>query len=288
MKLSIGTAQFGSNYGISNKTGKIGAIEGKKIIDFAESAGINSIDTAVSYGDSEKSLGDIGISKFDVVTKIPSCKAKKNEIFNWVLNEVDNSILRLKQDKIFGLLVHDTHDLVSDNGHEIFNAMSYLKKTNKVSKIGISAYSPTQILEVTDRYNIDLVQAPLNILDRRLVESGCLASLKNKNIEVHTRSCFLQGLLLSDLSEIPFQFTKWKELFYSWHNWLKANNKNALQTCLSYPLSIKGIDRVIVGIDSLKQLKEIFSSRIYNEAFDFPDIHSSDENLINPMNWKNE
>ena len=284
MKLSLGTVQFGIDYGISNTLGKINSNEAKKIIKFAFNSGIKSIDTAISYGDSEECLGDIGVSKFDIVTKLPPCCVEKNEIFNWVVEEVGNSLKRLKQDKIYGLLVHDSNDLILDSGKEVFEAMSYLKKEDKVSKIGLSAYSPDQIIQASEKYDIDIVQAPLNIIDRRLIDSGCLDYLKIKKIEVHTRSCFLQGLLLMDLNKIPRQFKKWNELFICWHNWLAINNKDALQTCLSYPLSFAGVDRVIIGIDSLKHLCEILSKKNIT-AMSIPNLQSNDENLINPMHW---
>ena len=285
IKLALGTAQFGLDYGISNTLGKIPLIKAKEIINFASSSGIESLDTAISYGDSEQSLGNIGIGKFKVITKLPSCEVKKEEIFNWVLSEVNDSLVRLNQKKIYGLLVHDPKDLISDSGQEIFKAMSYLKKNNKVSKIGISAYAPAQIKEAINKYDIDLVQAPLNIFDRRLVESGCLRYLKNKKIEVHTRSCFLQGLLLTDVRKIPTQFKNWQVLFNDWHHWLKVSNRTALETCLSYPLSIEGVDRVVVGIDNLDQLKEIISRKKHITDIKIPNIYSNDENLIDPTNW---
>ena len=70
-KLTIGTAQFGLNYGVANKIGKIKYSEAKEIINYAEKNNIKTIDTASAYGESEKLLGQIGISDFDVITKLP-------------------------------------------------------------------------------------------------------------------------------------------------------------------------------------------------------------------------
>ena len=51
-------------------------------------------------------------------------------------------------------------------------------------------------------YNFDIVQAPFNLIDRRLIETGWLEKLNMSNIEVHCRSCFLQGLLLMDREKL--------------------------------------------------------------------------------------
>ena len=58
MKLAIGTAQFGMDYGLSNKYGKSEKYEVSKILQYAHSQGIDVIDTAPSYGDSENILGN--------------------------------------------------------------------------------------------------------------------------------------------------------------------------------------------------------------------------------------
>ena len=83
-KLAIGTAQFGSIYGIANKTGKIKYSEAKKIINYAEKNNIKTIDTATAYGESEKLLGQIGISDFDVITaKLPKIVNPIKNFENW-------------------------------------------------------------------------------------------------------------------------------------------------------------------------------------------------------------
>ena len=70
-KLSLGTAQFGSIYGVANQTGRIKFEEAKKILHLAKKENIDLIDTAISYGDSEKTIGKIGIADFKIVSKLP-------------------------------------------------------------------------------------------------------------------------------------------------------------------------------------------------------------------------
>ena len=68
-KLGLGTVQFGMNYGVANETGKINLLEAKKIIQLAKEYNINLIDTAIAYGDSQKLIGKIGSSNFNIVSK---------------------------------------------------------------------------------------------------------------------------------------------------------------------------------------------------------------------------
>ncbi len=52
-KISLGTVQFGMDYGIANVRGKVDKEEVFKIMDLASSKKIGFLDTAYSYGESE-------------------------------------------------------------------------------------------------------------------------------------------------------------------------------------------------------------------------------------------
>tara|TARA_Y100001968_G_C19446890_1_gene765884 strand:+ start:886 stop:1746 length:861 start_codon:yes stop_codon:yes gene_type:complete len=285
MKLSLGTAQFGMNYGISNRKGKPDYEEAERILHLAKKSDIKLIDTAIVYGDSEKVLGEIGVDDFKIITKLPHVGIKKNKIPDWIKQQVYGSLSRLKVNKIHGLLLHNSEDLISIHGQEIYKTIDELKKEEIITKIGISVYNPTQINHIISNYSIDIVQSPLNLFDRRLITGGWLSSLKNKNIEVHTRSCFLQGLLLMDSNNIPDYFKTWQDILNLWHKWLEENQESALKTCLSFPFSIKDVDKVIVGVDSFNNLNEIIKN-IPLLGLKYPDIAIEDESLINPSKWK--
>ena len=70
-KLSIGTAQFGLDYGIANKLGKVSFDEVQKILSEAKRHNIDTIDTAAAYGNSESVLGTSGVEQFDIITNLP-------------------------------------------------------------------------------------------------------------------------------------------------------------------------------------------------------------------------
>ena len=93
-----------------------------------------------------------------------------------------------------------------------------MKKNGVISKIGISIYSPSQLDLILPKFSIDIVQAPFNIVDRRILNSGWLEKLSKKNIETHIRSVFLQGLLLMQYEKIPNQFSHWNRVWLKWKN----------------------------------------------------------------------
>ena len=81
-KLVLGTVQFGLNYGIANTVGQVTVAEVRNILQVAEEAGIDTLDTAVNYGNSEQVLGEVGVKNFKVITKIPSAPKDLEELIS--------------------------------------------------------------------------------------------------------------------------------------------------------------------------------------------------------------
>lgn len=284
-KLALGTAQFGSQYGIANKS-KIKYTEVKEILRFAKKSNIDLIDTAIAYGNSEKFIGDVGIKDFKFVSKLPELPKNCENINFWVEQSVESSLKHLGISSLYGLLVHRSENLLGDSGKKLINALKMIKLNGLVKKIGMSIYDPSECEEVMKLTRIDIVQAPLNIVDRRLVISGWLSKLYSEEIEIHTRSVFLQGLLLMPHNKIPKNFNKWSKVLDKWSSELKNNNLSATEECLLYPMSFPEIDRVIVGVDNVNQLDEIIKkSKSYQSKFDWSFMISNDQMLINPSNW---
>ncbi len=286
MNLAIGTAQFGLDYGISNSAGKVKLPEIKKIIKLASDSGIDTIDTAMAYGDSEELLGKCSLENFKIITKIGAIQESENRIENWILDEVHLSLKKLKLNNIYGLLLHRPNELISKKGETLFYSIQNLKKLGLVKKIGISIYSTDELVSILDSYDIDIVQLPLNIFNREAINNDILKVLKSRDIEIHARSCFLQGLLLMEQKNIPIKFKKWSNLFIDWHEWLIKNDISPAQGCLSFLNSINEIDKVIVGVENVKQLQELINYSSVQSITEFPNLICNDEQLINPSNWK--
>ena len=94
----------------------------------------------------------------------------------------------LGQKKIYGLLIHNPDVLLGKSGNEIYDQLMILKKQGKISKIGISIYSPNILEELLNKFNLDIVQSPLNIFDQRLITSGWAKILSQMKIEIQVRS----------------------------------------------------------------------------------------------------
>jgi aryl-alcohol dehydrogenase-like predicted oxidoreductase len=285
VKLALGTVQFGLPYGIANQAGQASRSEAKLMLQLASASGIDTLDTAIAYGSSETCLGEAGVQGFKVVTKLPVVPDDCGDVSAWIQQQVNLSLLRLGVTAVYGLLLHRPDQLLGANGAKIYQALQALKDKGQVQKVGISIYAPSELEALIPRFPFDLVQAPFNLVDRRFYSTGWMQRLKDNDVEVHTRSAFLQGLLLMNQSDIPSKFSQWGGLWNSWHEWLSEQNGLALHACLAFSLSFPEIDRVIVGADTVSQLAEIVSAVNDHPKYDFPNIQCGDENLINPGRW---
>ena len=255
MKIVLGTAQFGSKYGISNQGGFIDSHIAREIINYAQLNGIDTIDTAASYENSESILGNMDLKNFRVITKLSSPNnIDKSDLKEWINNQVKLSMNTLKVSQLEGLLIHNTIDMDLNSIKLIWNNMKILKEKKIVNKIGFSIYCPSEI-EVWIKYcNPDIVQCPYNVFDRRIIYSSFFEELKKNGTQIHARSIFLQGLLLMERNKMPQYFQKWNEVFIKWKEWLMQNKLSPLEGCLNIAYNEKNLDKIVIGIENKTNL----------------------------------
>ena len=177
MRLALGTVQFGLPYGVANKSGQVSRAEAKLMVRLALENGIDTLDTAIAYGESEKCLGEIGVENFKLVTKLPSIPDGCLDISGWIHEQVTSSLLRLGVEKLYGFLLHKSEDLLGPDGPELYRALDSLKEKGLVKKIGVSIYSPNELESLKKDFSFDLIQAPFNLIDQRLLYSGWMKKL---------------------------------------------------------------------------------------------------------------
>jgi aryl-alcohol dehydrogenase-like predicted oxidoreductase len=284
-RLALGTVQFGLPYGIANQVGQVTRSEAGAMLQLASANGIDTLDTAISYGESEACLGEVGTQGFRLVTKLPAVPDGCLDVGSWVQQQLSASLDRLGVSEVYGLLLHRSDQLLGENGAALYGALQALKETGQAQKVGVSIYTSSELVALAPRYRLDLVQAPLNLLDQRLYSTGWLQRLKDDDVEIHTRSAFLQGLLLMAQDDIPAKFLPWITLWQTWHRWLADHDISAVEACLAFPLSFVEVDRVVVGADSVSQLAQLVSASKFQPKAILPNLQCEDEKLINPAKW---
>lgn len=285
MKISLGAAQFGFDYGVSNTNGKVSIEEVGKIIEAARKKSLRVIDTAIAYGDSEKVLGEVGVKDFEVITKLPEIP-NNVDINDWINNEIDRSIGLLNIDKLHGVLLHKSDQLEGERGQIIWESLNRLKKDGYAKKIGVSIYEPGFLEQNYHKYDFDIIQTSANIIDRRIILSGWLKKLEDDDVEVHLRSPFLQGVLLQNSSQRPEYFSRWESLFSDWDLWQKRY-ATRVEACLAHLAAVSGNASITVGVSAYTEFYEIIAAFENIDPSEAPlDLISHEQDLINPALWR--
>tara|TARA_Y100001958_G_scaffold159984_1_gene164882 strand:+ start:1903 stop:2736 length:834 start_codon:yes stop_codon:yes gene_type:complete len=241
-KIIIGSAQFGSKYGISNSEGRTQIGEVDKILKFCNFYGIDSIDTAYAYGNSEEVLGKFDINSFKIISKfIPESTTIPS-----IETQINSSLKRLNIEFFYAYLAHRPLEVNLDD----WILLNNFKKLGKIKKIGFSFNEVFEVDEILKKGFVpDIVQAPFNYLDYRFENK--LKFLKEKyNIEIHTRSVFLQGLVFMNIDKLSSFFDPLKKDLKQ-----ISRLKNKAGSLLKFVTSKNFIDKVVVGSNNLKQLK---------------------------------
>ena len=286
-KLILGTVQFGLDYGINNNSGKLSEKDVTEILNTAYAYGIKLLDTAEAYGDSQERIGAYhknSINKFQVITKFSS---SIHNLPTNIIDRVKRNIETLKVSSLYCYMFHNYSDF--EKYFKVYeNDLLQLKKEGHIKKIGVSVYTNDEFKKVLENKDIDLIQVPFNLLDNYNKRGDLFSKAKELNIEIHTRSAFLQGLFFKNTEElqdvlvplIPYL----KEL-----QGMCLENYKINDLALSYVYSQNNIDNVLIGVDSVLQLQSNVSS--INKSISektikqINRINVKEINLLNPSNW---
>ncbi|WP_174615538.1 aldo/keto reductase [Virgibacillus ihumii] len=286
----IGTAQFGMDYGVTNRHGRTTKDEVVKILRYCRQHNIHTIDTAASYGESEEIVGElITDSFFSIYSKTPYLNT--GTITNRELNLVDKTfrqtLNKFKVNHIKGIFVHNANDLLVKNSNRLFQLLMDWKNTGLIKKIGVSVYDENQINKLMGNYDIDVFQIPINIYDQRLIHSNILNKMKRRNIEIHARSIFLQGVLLSSSEALPGNLKSLEPVHQKLESFLYHHGLTKLEGALKFISQIKQLDSMVVGINNLNHITEFIEAfnNLCEKTINFHDFQVNNLNIIDPRKW---
>jgi hypothetical protein len=285
-RVALGTAQMGLPYGATNRHPLPVDAEVEAMLDLATASGIDWIDTAPAYGDAELRLGrHLGrhpslrvATKVGALTDVPVGK-----IVRAVHESVYRSAERLGRERIDLLLLHQVGDLSRPDADELVEALAALKAEGIASRLGVSVYDPEDLDAVMTRKLFDVVQAPLNPLDRRFATDEVLQALDRSSMVLHARSLFLQGLLVAPAADLP-DFARHHPSIEAWRAWLR-NHASPIAGCLRLVLALPRIERAVVGIATAAQLQEVISAAASTDELPIFNPPPADPFLLDPRRW---
>lgn len=289
-RLVLGTAQLGFNYGIANLSGRPNYSAAVQILKCAWKGGIRLLDTAQTYGVSEaiiaRFLRDYPEYPFGVITKLnPKIKASDGQ-------SIKNGVDKCRKDigrPLSGIMFHDgaALSLLNNDGRKVIR--QYIV-SGVAAAFGVSVYTPDEFRTALNENTIDIIQAPFNVLDRRLLESGLLERAADLGKKVFLRSVYLQGLLLMEPSDLPPTMTYATQTIEGWRSLCKKYTLSPLQAALGFVRTVAPDTGVVIGCETLAQMDENLAA-IHMSELD-PDFLTEVESLrvddprtFDPSTW---
>ena len=259
-KIILGTAQLNNNY--SHFRNRL--INKENIYDLlslSKDYGIKYLDTSLAYNNMKIIEKFKFFSKFNILLKIKYKHFQSHKKYNYYF-------------KKFKLMLHS-------NDLEIFKKR--IKEKNLKKIYGCSIYKPSQLEIFKDFRKIKIFQIPFNVLNSEFLVKKNLKYITSNKIILHARSIFLQGILTN--RELPRRFLKFKNIHKKWFNWIDRSNLNPISVCLNYSLNQKNIDKVVIGVNSSEQFKQIIQN-LWIKKVDIPQYFSKvNKNFSNIDRW---
>jgi aryl-alcohol dehydrogenase-like predicted oxidoreductase len=286
VKIALGTVQFGLDYGAFNRAGQVEIDHVGQILELASRSGVTLLDTAHAYGNSETVLGALtATEKFGIVTKVPALSGA--DPADEVRKSFEQSLERLKTSKVHGLLLHRAEDLTGTHASSIWRELEQIRESGQATRVGFSVYTPEEAKYLLARYPAQIIQLPLNVFDRRHLDTGILDLCRDKGVEVHVRSAFLQGFALAQPHELRGRLSRFAGLLGRFRARCDELKVTPLQGALGYVLGLAQVDQAVVGVDSCVQFAEIISAagEIAIPTDAFADIGCEELELIEPRRW---
>lgn len=278
--LCIGTAQWGSDYGLTNTGGRLSDEEVQAIMETAIKTGIRAIDTADSYGDAQLRMRPWA-REFSITSKISGAAPLLIPLL------IEKCLAELGVAAVQAVLIHDWDAL--DHGAQVSaaRALGVAHEAGFIKRCGVSTYEEVGIataLQAFESVSVDLgtIQVPANALDRRLEDSPAVTAAVRRGTQIQVRSVFLQGLLAT---RMPHGIGLHPDVV-RYHDWVSERAESPIGVALSHASSLPWVNEIVVGVTTKGELVQVLEAlRITAPTLLPTALASRDPQLIDPRNW---
>lgn len=232
------------------KNGKIDRKKAKELIYHAIDNGVNFIDTAYLYGDSETFLGEILTGEYKdkvkLSTKLPTINVRKYEDMEKLLDE---QLTRLQRDSIDYYFIHAV-DLKAVNRllkKDLIKFFNKAKSEGKIKHVGFSYHGPKEEFPIlVDGYDWDMVMVQYNYFDENVQASmEGIEYAASKGLGVFVMEPLKGGILAGKMPKEAEEIFK------------KANPKKSnAEWAMQWILNNRNVTCVLSGMNSMDQLNE--------------------------------
>lgn len=300
--LTLGTVQLGMPYGIANQLGQPDEAMAARILSAALDGGITCLDTASAYGSAEQVLGRYlreNARSAAVITKL-ILKADREttlaDLERQIEEGIRTSLERLQTDLIPAVLLHRPNVLGIFGGQVTELLLKHVKRGH-IGTIGASllSFDPQEFADNWQELQKDcyeIVQLPMNVLDRRMFANGTFAQLRDSSKQLFVRSIYLQGLLFMKPDGLEDRLKPAAPWLARLQSFAEQEGMSVPEFAFSYIHHMPGIASIVFGAESPEQVEDniallgtpaIREKTLQEMARAFADVP---EFVITPSRWE--
>jgi aryl-alcohol dehydrogenase-like predicted oxidoreductase len=299
--LSLGTAAFGMNYGISPDASKTGGLpppsgaDCAMLVQRALDSGINLIDTARAYGDSEVVLGEAlqgQRQRTFIATKVHCLDRRGAPLRGSALRarvqaSVRKSLEALKTDHVDMLLIHSAPPTLLQS-NEVIDVLREVKSRGWTRYVGASTYGQ-EAPRLAIEHHLDVIQVAYNVFDRRL-EDTILPLARQHGVAVVVRSVYLKGALTERGDDLPEHLGQLTDLSRRFRQIAAQYELAPADLALRFVLTNPAVASALVGVRSVAELDLALQSAAQgplppNILADLDPLRTDDVQLVDPSRW---
>ena len=263
---------LGMDYGIANEDGKPSLEQSHAVLRTAIEGGITALDTAATYGNSEKVIGSYfraygGRENIFITTKfgLKQTETTDAQVRDTVRRLLEASLDNLGTDRVDCLMLHRAEDFDA-HGEAIARTLADLKGEGLIGCAGISIYHPESLEKPLQTDVFSMVQAPMSMFDHAMRNSGYMQTLHQRRMALIIRSVFLQGLFFLDPDAIADE-----DLYRAVGDKLRMirqlaarENMTMAELAISYVRDMPEVTSLVLGAEKPEQVRE--NLRYFNES----------------------
>ena len=265
-EISLGTVELGMDYGIPVRGEHLqpSEVDAARLLNRALDLGVNLIDTAQAYGESEAIIGRALKSRraeYILATKISGLNWEGytgRELRKRVESSITESLQALQVDTIDLLYIHNATPELIQHG-AIVEIMQRAQEAGYARFIGTTTYGEAAPLAVLEDGRFDCVQVAYNLLDRQL-EERVLPLAKANDIGVVIRSVLLKGALTYRYTHLPEELRELRTAVGKVNSLRDVQYRSLPELAYGFVLAHSAVSTALVGTGRVHELEEIVSS----------------------------
>lgn len=302
--LALGTVELGLDYGIlaPGHFGRPAQEDAIRLVNQALDSGINLIDTARAYGNSEEILGEALAGRRDQVvlaTKVATqgtggVPLTGDDLRRQMYDSLAESLRLLQTDHVDIWQIHNVDRNVLAEAEVIAEVFADVRASGQVRFCGGSFYGAALPLQALDRDQFpdlfDVMQITYSVLDQRLADQF-LARAQEAGVGIVARSVLLKGALTERAEHLPQHLHELRLRSRSFRELITANKLGATpaQVAIAFALAQPAIHVVLIGVRTEEELRSNLHSLSVelNPSMlqQFESLRLDDPDLLNPGTW---